>query len=130
MGRVQGGKKSGLWKKKSKISHNFFVTKAKDLKIIFLSPWKMHVEKCVTLNWYLFKTKRNLKLWTKLWAGLEKLHFNSITILYDLFLEGGAERPPPRLYIDSDPQPFIGLKTGWKHFLGTCFSFKKMKPCV
>ena len=50
-------KKSGLWKKKSKIAHHFFVTKATDLKTIFLkSPWNMHVETCVTL-WDLFKTK-------------------------------------------------------------------------
>ena len=43
MGRVQGGKKSGVC-----------MTKATDLKTIFLkSPWKMDVETCVTL-WYLF----------------------------------------------------------------------------
>ena len=35
-GWVQGGKKSGLCKKKTKMAHKFFVTKATDLKIIFL----------------------------------------------------------------------------------------------
>ena len=36
--------------KKNLIAHNFFVTKATDLKTIFLkSPSKIHVEKCVTL---------------------------------------------------------------------------------
>ena len=44
---VQGGKKSGLCKRKSKIAHNFFKIKATDLKAIFLkSPWKMGVEMC------------------------------------------------------------------------------------
>ena len=44
--------------KKSKIADNFFVTKASDLKTLFLkSPGKMHVETCVTLR-YLFKTKK------------------------------------------------------------------------
>ena len=36
--------------KKYKIAHNFFMTKATDLKTIFLkSPCKMDVETCVTL---------------------------------------------------------------------------------
>ena len=35
MGRVQGGEKFGLWKKKSKMGHNFFVTKATDLNFFF-----------------------------------------------------------------------------------------------
>ena len=33
---VQGGKKFGLCKKKSEIDHNFFMTKATDIKTIFL----------------------------------------------------------------------------------------------
>ena len=33
---VQGGKKSGVCKRKSKIAENFFMTKATDLKTIFL----------------------------------------------------------------------------------------------
>ena len=48
---VQGGKKSGLWKKKSKIAHTFFVTKATYPKTIFLkSPYEMDIE-----TWYLFQ---------------------------------------------------------------------------
>ena len=47
-------KSSVCVKRKSKIAHNFLMTKATDLKTIFLkSPWKMDVETCVTL-WYLF----------------------------------------------------------------------------
>ena len=58
LGRVQGRKKSIL-KKKSKITHNFFVTKTTNIKIIFLkSPWKMDDDTSVTL-WYLFKRKPN-----------------------------------------------------------------------
>ena len=50
--------KKSVLQKKSKIAHNFFVTKAADLKTIFLkSPFKMHVDTYVTL-WYLFKTKQ------------------------------------------------------------------------
>ena len=41
-GGVQGGKKSGLCKKKSKRAHYFFMTKATDLKTIFLKA----LEKC------------------------------------------------------------------------------------
>ena len=42
--------KSLVCKKKSKIAHNFFMTKATDLKTIILkSPRKMDVETCVTL---------------------------------------------------------------------------------
>ena len=45
---LQGGKKSGLCKNNSKIVHNYYVTKATDLKTIFLKTldkwvWK-HVE--------------------------------------------------------------------------------------
>ena len=36
VGYRQDGKKSDLWEKKSKIPHNFFVTKATDLKTTFL----------------------------------------------------------------------------------------------
>ena len=58
VGYRQDGKKSDLWEKKSKIPHNFFVTKATDLKTTFLgSPWKMDVETCVTL-WYFLKQKQ------------------------------------------------------------------------
>ena len=35
VGYRQDGKKSDLWKKKSKIPHNFFVTKSTDLETIF-----------------------------------------------------------------------------------------------
>jgi len=46
--------------KKSKIAHNFFVTKATYLKTIFLkSPWKMDIETCVPYS-YLLKTKKNI----------------------------------------------------------------------
>ena len=39
--------KSPVCVKKTKMAHKFFVTKATDLKIIFLkSPWKMNVETC------------------------------------------------------------------------------------
>ena len=49
---------SSLFGKKSKIAHNFFVTKATYLITIFLkSPWKMDIETCVTLSYLLIKQK-------------------------------------------------------------------------
>ena len=38
------------------------------------------------------------------------MHFNTIPILLDIFLGGGGQTPPPRLYIDADLPAFIGLK--------------------
>ena len=91
-------KKSPVCEKKTKIAHNFFVTKAADLKTICLkSPWKMHEETCVTV-WDLFKTKKYFfsffstlhikvislifffyELALKHWAMI--MHFNPIPIL-------------------------------------------------
>ena len=46
--------------KRSKKANNFFMTKATDLKTIYLkSPLKMHVKTCVTLT-YLFKPQKNV----------------------------------------------------------------------
>ena len=45
-------------KKKSKIAHNFFMTKATDLKTIFLkSPWKMGVDKLNDRDRYILLSK-------------------------------------------------------------------------
>jgi len=105
--------KSPVCEKKSKIAHNFFVTKSTDLKTMFLkSPWKMHAETCVTF-WYLFKTNKcffyiyfkTIKVF--LWAGHEKLGYEHAFQLYTYslgpFSRGGGAKRPPRLYIDSDP---------------------------
>ena len=66
--------KSPICVKKSQIDHNFFVTKATDLKSLFLkSPWKMDVETRVTL-WYLFKTKKYFLQFLTNFRHFFKLH--------------------------------------------------------
>ena len=110
-------------KKKSKIAHNFFRTKATDLKTIFLkSPWKMNVETCVTL-WHLIKTTKNIfNIFLAFLSTLPSTQAikvidqifsmsNPIPILSGLFIGGGA---PPSLNEDSDPPAFKGVKRSFK----------------
>ena len=116
-------------KKKYKIAHNFFVTKATDLKALFVrSPWKTNVETYVTL-WYLSKKKsyfftfligifstlsssQTLKviglIFSISWPWKMIMHFNPIPNLYVLFLGYGT---PPGFTWDSDPPlVFKGLR--------------------
>ena len=112
-----------------------FVTKATNLKIKFLkSPWKMNLETChdiclkkqkkITFCYPFlaffstFPSAKTIKVigliffsmswpWKiGLWTCILTLYLFSKAF----FLEGGAWDAPPRLYIDSDPPAFIGLK--------------------
>ena len=127
------------------------MTKATDLKTIFLkSPWKMGVETCITL-WYLFKTNKKyfyicLKLFFSIfsilpstqtikvidpiffqWASLEKLcyehAFQPYTYSLRPFSRGGGKRPLPQAIHRFRPPSLFRVQDKWRECFATIYSF-------
>ena len=132
-----GAVKSPECKKKSKIAHNFVLTKATDLTTILLkSPWKMHIETCVTLDICL---KQNKIFFSFFWPffrhfftlpsaqtikviGLFFFSFSwpwkiglwtCISTLYLFSLGGGAPNAPPQAIHRFKPPTLSLYRVKW-----------------